>query len=382
MAILGSTGSIGTSALDVIARFPGRFRVVALAAGQRVAELAAQVEQFRPELVAVATGEAAADLRGRLAHLDRPPAIVTGSAGLAAVAAHPDADAVLTAVVGIVGLQPTLAAVQAGKDILLANKETLVAAGELVMAEASRHGAAIIPVDSEHNAIFQCLAGQNRAAVRRLLLTGSGGPFRGRTAAELAGVTREQALRHPRWVMGPKITVDSATMMNKALELIEARWLFDLPLDQIEVVIHPESIVHSLVEFVDGSVIAQLGITDMRLPIQYALAYPERLPGYLPALDLVALGSLTFAAPDPSTFPSLNYGRTAATMGGTMPAVLNAANEVAVGRFLAGGIPFTGIFRILEAVMAAHRVIPGPNLAAILAADAEARRLAAAYPVP
>ncbi|MCG0238002.1 MAG: 1-deoxy-D-xylulose-5-phosphate reductoisomerase [Firmicutes bacterium] len=379
VAILGSTGSIGTQALEVIQRFPDRFRVVALAAGRRVEVLAEQVRRFRPELVAVAGPEEARRLRELLGSGPEPE-ILTGEEGLAAVATAPGAEAVLTAVVGTVGLQPTLAAIQAGKRILLANKETLVAAGELVMREAARHRVPIIPVDSEHSALFQCLQGHPREGVARLILTASGGPFRGWKRADLERATVEMALRHPRWRMGPKVTVDSATLMNKALEMIEARWLFDIPIDRIGVVVHPQSIVHSLVEFQDGSLLAQLGATDMRLPIQYALSYPERLPGPLPSLDLVALGSLTFEAVDEVTFPSLNYARAAVTMGGTMPAVLNAANEVAVRRFLSGAIPLTGIYRIVEGVMAAHTPVPEPDLEAILAADRWARQVAEAFP--
>lgn len=380
VAILGSTGSIGTQALDVIGRFPERFRAVALAAGRRVELLAEQVRRFQPELVSVPGPAEARQLRELLGAGGPSPEILIGEEGLLAVATAPGAAAVLTAVVGTLGLRPTLAAIRAGRRILLANKETLVAAGELVMREAARQQVPILPVDSEHNALFQCLEGHPREGVARLVLTGSGGPFRGRSRAELDGVTVAEALRHPRWQMGPKITIDSASLMNKALEMIEAYWLFGMPMDRIRVVIHPQSIVHSLVEFQDGSVLAQLGVTDMRLPIQYALSYPERLPAPAPPLDLVALGSLTFEPPDEATFPSLNYARTAVTMGGTMAAVLNAANEVAVERFLAGQIPFTGIYRIVEGVMAAHEPASQPDLEQILAADGWARRMAAGFP--
>lgn len=371
IAILGSTGSIGTSALEVIARHRDRYRVVALAAGRRVAELAAQVERFRPELVSVPGPAEAQELQQRLG--PGAPAILHGEDGLRAVATAAGAEAVLTSVVGTLGLRPTIAAIAAGKRILLANKETLVAAGELVMNLARERGVPILPVDSEHNALFQCLQGVNQKGIKRLLLTASGGPFRGRTRAELGAVTPEQALKHPRWVMGPKITIDSATLMNKALEMIEARWLFDVPMAQVDVVVHPQSIVHSLVEYVDGSLLAQLAVTDMKLPIQYALSYPERLAASVPRLDLVALGSLTFEAPDAATFPSLNYARVAGTMGGTMPAVLNAANEVAVSRFLAGTLSFTGIFHAVEMVMGHHTALSHPGLDEILTADAWAR---------
>lgn len=377
ISIIGSTGSIGTQALDVIARFPDRFRVVALAAGSRVDVLSGQVRQFRPDVVSVPGPAEAAGLKRLL--LEYPgggklPEILHGAEGLEAVATHRDAGMLLTSVVGALGLKPTLAAIAHGKQIALANKETLVAAGELVMAAARRHGATIIPVDSEHSALFQCLAGEDRQRVRKLILTASGGPFRG--WKDLSIVTKEMALKHPRWVMGAKITIDSATLMNKALEMIEARWLYNMPMEQIDVVIHPQSIIHSAVQFVDGNMMAQLGRTDMRLPIQYALTYPERVEGFLEPLDLVTVGSLSFEAPDDFTFPSLNYPRNAATMGGTMPAVMNAANEVAVQRFLAGQIPFAGIFGTVAAVMERHDTVKAPNLEAILEADAWARRTA------
>ncbi len=377
IAILGSTGSIGTQALDVVARFPDRFRVVGLAAGRRVAELEDQVRRFRPAVVSVATPGAAADLQQRLR--ERPPEgplpdILYGEAGLEAVATHPDVRMVLTSVVGALGLKPTLKAIAHGKDIALANKETLVAAGELVMGAARQKGVSIVPVDSEHSALFQCLVGEETAKVRKLILTASGGPFRG--YKDLSGVTREQALKHPRWVMGAKITIDSATLMNKALEMIEARWLFDVPVDRIEVLVHPQSIVHSAVEFVDGNIMAQLGPTDMRLPIQYALTYPERIEGFLRPLDLAEVASLTFERPDTLTFPSLNYAREAATIGGTMPAVLNAANEVAVSRFLADEIPFVAIFRIVREVMDRHQPCRACDLETVLDADRWAREVA------
>ncbi|HEY8346303.1 MAG TPA: 1-deoxy-D-xylulose-5-phosphate reductoisomerase [Symbiobacteriaceae bacterium] len=378
IGILGSTGSIGTQALDVISHFPERFRVVSLAAGRRVDLLARQIRQFQPEVVSVADEEAAVRLKRLLAEeppAGRTPEILWGPEGLDAVAIHPDVQLLVTAVVGAMGIRPTLAAIRSGKEIALANKETLVAAGELVMGEARRRGTRILPVDSEHSAIFQCLVGEDRRRVRRILLTASGGPFRGRK--DLSGITPEQALKHPNWVMGAKVTVDSATLMNKALEMIEARWLFDLPIDQVEVLIHPQSIVHSAVEFVDGSIVAQLGPTDMRLPIQYALTYPERVEGFLRPLDLTQVGTLTFEPPDTVTFPSLNFAREAATMGGTMPAVMNAANEVAVQRFLAGEIPFPAIFAVVRAVMERHQPGPATDLETILDADRWAREVAA-----
>jgi 1-deoxy-D-xylulose-5-phosphate reductoisomerase len=377
ISIIGSTGSIGTQTLDVIAHFPERYRVTGLAAGSRIDLLAEQVQRFQPEVVSVPGPEAASGLKRLL--LDGPawgklPEIVHGPEGLETVATHPEAQTVVTSVVGALGLKPTLAAIAQGKDIALANKETLVAAGELVMAEARRQGSMIIPVDSEHSALFQCLAGEERRAIRKLIVTASGGPFRG--WKDLSGVRKEQALKHPRWVMGAKITVDSATLMNKALEMIEARWLFDVPMEAVEVLIHPQSTIHSMVEFVDGNIMAQLGPTDMRLPIQYALTFPERVEGYLPRLDLAEVATLTFERPDTETFPSLNYARQAVTMGGTHPAVMNAANEVAVQRFLADAIPFTGIFRIVREVMERHQTVAAPGLEEILAADAWARRTA------
>jgi len=378
IGIIGSTGSIGTQALDVIRHQPGRFRVVSLAAGRNVQLLARQVREFLPELVSVADAETAAQLKQLLSDAppaERQPEILYGTEGLQAAAVHPGVELLLTSVVGAMGIQPTLAAIRQGRDIALANKETLVAAGELVMSEARRCGVQILPVDSEHSALFQCLVGEDRRRVRRLLLTASGGPFRGRK--DLSGVTKEAALKHPRWNMGAKVTIDSATLMNKALEMIEARWLFDVPMEQIEVLVHPQSIVHSAVEYADGSILAQLGPTDMRLPIQYALTYPERVPSPVAPLDLAQVGTLTFERPDTAVFPSLNYAREAATMGGTMPAVMNAANEVAVQRFLAGEIPFTGIFTVVRTVMDRHQPAPARDVETILEADRWAREAAA-----
>ncbi|MFZ5814124.1 MAG: 1-deoxy-D-xylulose-5-phosphate reductoisomerase [Bacillota bacterium] len=375
ISIIGSTGSIGTQALDVIDHLPERFRVVGLAGGSRIDRLAEQVRRYRPEVVSVPTAEAALGLQRLLREsAGELPEIGWGEEGLLQVATHPTAQLLLTSVVGALGLKPTLAAIAAGKDIALANKETLVAAGHLVMDAARRHGVQIIPVDSEHSALFQCLVGEDPSRVRRLLLTASGGPFRGRK--DLMGVTKAEALKHPRWVMGAKITIDSATLMNKALELIEAHWLFGVPVEAIEVLVHPQSIVHSAVEFVDGNIIAQLGPTDMRLPIQYALCYPERTDSFVERLDLTRVATLTFESPDTETFPSLNYARQAVTMGGTMPAVLNAANEVAVQRFLADQIPFVAIFRIVHEVMSRHQVVGKPDLEAILEADRWAREAA------
>lgn len=373
IAIIGSTGSIGTQALDVIDHLPERFRVVALAAGSQIDVLANQACRYRPSLLSVPSAEAALGLQRLLRErkADYFPEIVWGGQGLEQVATHPESEILLTSVVGALGLKPTLAAIAAGKDIALANKETLVAAGELVMAAAAKHRVKIIPVDSEHSAFFQSLMGEDPARVRRLLLTASGGPFRGRK--DLTQVTKAEALHHPRWKMGAKVTIDSATLMNKGLEMIEAYWLFHVPMEQIEVLVHPQSIVHSAVEYCDGNVIAQLGPTDMRLPIQYALSYPERSPGYLQRLDLTQIGTLSFEAPDTETFPSLNYAREAVRMGGTMPAVMNAANEVAVQRFLADEIPFVGIFEAVHDVMSQHQIVKQPDLNQILEADHWAR---------
>ncbi len=372
LAILGSTGSIGQSALAVVAEHPQEFRVVGLAAGKNVGVLAEQIRAVRPDRVSVQDEAVARDLRESLA--GHPSVeILAGPEGAVSVAAAPEADLVVSAMVGAVGLEPTLAAVEAGKTVALANKETLVAAGPLVMSAVAARGAVLIPVDSEHSAIFQALEGQRREEVRRLVLTASGGPFRSWPKQKLATATPAQALKHPNWDMGAKITIDSATMMNKALEVIEASVLFGLPVSQIEVCIHPQSIIHSLVEFVDGSVLAQLGWPDMRLPIAYALTYPRRLPLNSEPLDLGKVAQLTFERPDFERFPALRLGYQAAETGGTMPAVLNAANEVAVAAFLNGLLPFPGIPRVVEETMAAHTPGPLKNLAQVLAVNNWAR---------
>ncbi len=372
LAILGSTGSIGMNALSVVAEHPGEFRVVGLAAGRNAARLAEQVRQFRPEVVAVETPEAAAELRSRLTR-EAAPEILVGPEGAQAVATLPEVDLVLSAMVGAVGLAPTYAAIRAGKDVALANKETLVAAGSLVMEAVREHGVALIPVDSEHSAIFQALHGHPPEEVRSLWLTASGGPFRTWSREQLAAATPQAALKHPNWAMGAKITIDSATMMNKALEVIEAAVLFDLPPERIRVYIHPQSIIHSLVEFVDGSVLAQLGWPDMRLPIAYALTYPRRLPLNGEPLDLTRVAQLTFEPPDLERFPALALGYEAAAVGGTMPAVLNAANEVAVAAFLAGRLPFLGIPRVVADTMAAHQAEPLASLEQVLSVNDWAR---------
>lgn len=376
LTILGSTGSIGEQTLAVVAAHPARFRVRALAAGKNVAKLAAQVERFRPALVSVGDATAAAELRRVLP--DVSVEIAHGDAGLEAVALA-DADVVVAGLVGAIGLRPTLAALRAGRRVALANKEVLVMAGALVVREAARWGSELLPVDSEHSAIFQALAGQRREDVARIVLTASGGPFRTWSGERIACATREEALRHPNWAMGPKITVDSATLMNKGLEVIEARWLFDLPPAQVGVVVHPESIVHSLVEFIDGSLLAQLGLPDMRAPIALALAWPERLALDVPRLDLAALGRLHFEEPDLARFPCLRLAYEALAGGEAAPAALNAANEVAVAAFLAGEIGFPSIAATCDAVLDAFLARPAAalrDLDDVLAVDDWARRAA------
>jgi len=375
LAILGSTGSIGRSTLSVVAEHPEEFAVVGLAAGENVVVLAQQIQEFRPALVSVKDEAVAARLRELLPR-DSTPRILAGPEGVREVATASGADLVVSAMVGAVGLAPTLAAIEAGVPVALANKETLVAAGPLVMAAAKARGVPLIPVDSEHSAIFQALQGQRREDLKRLWLTASGGPFRSWEASRLEKVTAREALRHPNWNMGPKITIDSATMFNKALEVIEASVLFELPVDKIAVVIHPQSIVHSMVEFVDGSVIAQMGVPDMRLPIAYALTYPRRLPLNGPPLDLCQIARLSFEPPDEARFPALTLGYTAARAGGTMPAVLNAANEVAVAAFLEGRLRFLDIPRVVEAAMAAHQAQPLESLEQVLAVNDWARDFA------
>jgi 1-deoxy-D-xylulose-5-phosphate reductoisomerase len=371
IAILGATGSIGTSALAVAEAHPDRVRVVGLAAGRNVGAMAAAVRRHRPAAVSMSSGDALAELRAAAGGL--PTVIGAGAEGLVAVATHPDVDLVLCASSGTAALEAVLAAIEAGKTIALANKEVLVMAGGLVMDLARARGVAILPVDSEHNAIHQCLRGHDAREVRRLILTASGGPFRGRTRASLADVTPADALRHPTWQMGPKITIDSATLMNKGLEVIEAHWLFGMPAAQIDVVVHPQSIVHSLVEFADGSMLAQLGTTDMRLPIQYAFSYPERWPAPVPFLDLTRAGALEFHTPDRDEFPCLGLAFRALEADRSLPIVLNASNEVAVSSFLAGALPFPAIAEVIAATMDAHRAAPVDTLAAVRAVDSWAR---------
>ncbi|MDH4617228.1 1-deoxy-D-xylulose-5-phosphate reductoisomerase [Brevibacillus sp. AY1] len=378
IALLGSTGSIGTSTLDVVEQHPESFSVVALAAGTNVEVLAEQVKKFRPQLVSVGTEEAAFALRGLLGS-EAKPEIAVGAEGLEQVARHPEANFVMTAVVGSVGVAPTLAAIEEGKTIGLANKETLVSAGPVVMKAAKEKGVQIIPVDSEHSAIFQCLQGERREDVSKVIITASGGSFRHLTRDELANVTLEQALAHPNWNMGAKITIDSATMMNKGFEVIEAHWLFDLPYKQIDTILHYESIIHSMVEFKDSAVMAQLGTPDMRVPIQYALSYPTRMPLQTEPLNLVKLGTLHFAVMDFERYPLLQLAYECGKAGGTYTAVLNAANEVAVDLFLKGSIGFQAIEQIVRKTCDAHKGITNPTLEEIFAADQWARSQARAF---
>ena len=375
VAILGSTGSIGRSALSVVDAHPGRLSVVALAAGENVALLADQIAQYQPARVGVATPAALEELRARVGTRAAPSGWHAGAEGLVAAATTPEADVVLCATSGSMALEAALAAIDAGKTVALANKEVLVMAGALMVDAARKRGVAILPVDSEHNAIHQCLHGRKPQEVKRIILTASGGPFRQLDAAALARVTPEDALRHPTWRMGRKITIDSATLMNKGLEVIEARWLFGLAPGAIGVVIHPQSIVHSMVELIDGSVIAQLSVTDMRLPIQYAFSYPERWAGSLPPLDIDRLGSLEFAPPDRARFPCLDLAYRALEHGGAWPIALNAANELAVEAFLDGRLTFAGIPRTIERALEAADRESGPvtSLSDIRRVDAWAR---------
>ena len=374
IALLGSTGSIGTQALDVVRDNTDRFEIYALVARQNVALLAQQAREFRPEVVVIADEQHYAPLKEALA--DLPMKVWAGTDAIADVVQMAPVDVVLTAMVGYAGLRPTLAALEAGKAVALANKETLVVAGELVTATARRTGAPILPVDSEHSAIFQCLVGQDASAVEKVILTASGGPFRTTPREALADVTPAEALRHPNWSMGAKVTIDSASMMNKGFEMIEARWLFGLPPDRIEVVVHPQSIVHSMVQFADGAVMAQLGTPDMHLPIAYALAYPHRLRSAAPRLDFAQLSTLTFEAPDRERFRNLDYAYEAARRGGNMPCILNAADEVAVAAFLCGKIGFLAMSDLIAETMARTTFIATPTYDDYVLTDAEARRIA------
>lgn len=373
ITILGSTGSIGTQTLEVIAANPDKFKVTALTANQNDKLLEDQIERFKPA-VAVLTDEQAGNRLFK--RYKGNTKIIVGEEGLIEAAIHAECNTVVTALVGFAGLRPTLAAIEARKNIALANKETLVAAGEIVTRTAKKFGVKILPVDSEHSAILQCLE-DNIKSVERLIITASGGPFRGFTLEELKNVTVEDCLKHPNWSMGKKITVDSATLVNKGLEVIEARWLFDLPFEKISVLVHPQSIVHSMVEYIDGSVLAQLGMPDMRVPIQYALTYPERMKASFPKLDLTQYAALSFSHPDTQVFPALAKAYEVGQKGGTLPCVFNAANEIAVYNFLAGNIKFLDIMSVINATIGNHKVISTPTLEEIFTADQWARSYAA-----
>ena len=371
IALLGSTGSVGTQAADIVRRNPGSLRVTALAACRNVSAAEQQVREFLPSLVCMYDEDAARDLRTRTA--DLPVRITAGMDGLLELAADPGNDFFFNSVSGMIGIRPTLAAIAAGKKIALANKETLVAAGHLIMPAAKEAGITILPVDSEHSAIFQCLNGEPRGRIRKILLTCSGGIFRGKKREELLHVTAEEALVNPNWDMGGKVTVDTATLVNKGLEIIEATHLFDVPADRIEVLVHPKSLCHSGVEFTDGAQILQTAVPDMRLPIQYAFFYPDRVPGPVEPLSLADRGPLVFERPDTETFRGIPLARRAAECGGTMPTVFNAADEEAVALFLAGRTGFLEICELIGEAMARHRAVPSPDLDEILAAEAEAR---------
>lgn len=381
LVVLGSTGSVGQNTLEVVRQFPDKFSIIGLAAGKNISLLLKQIEEFRPSFVCVRNSEDARKL-SEILHGNHPE-ILYDDEGYCEIASLPEAHMVVSALVGAAGLIPTVFAIRAGKDIALANKETLVIAGDLVTSEVDKGGVKLLPVDSEHNAIFQAMEGHRRIHVKRILLTASGGPFFGLNIEELSRVTPEQALKHPNWSMGKKITVDSATLMNKGLELIEAHWLFKLPPERIDIYVHPESIVHSMVEYIDGSIIAHLAVPDMKIPIAYALSYPDRLPIRLPALDLFEIGRLTFFPPDEKKFPCLSLAKEACRKKGTLPAVLNAANEIAVEAFLSGRIGFLGIPEVVEYVMNEHERmngnIPASDFDTVLHVDAWARREARNY---
>ncbi len=374
IAILGSTGSIGTQTLEIVRENPD-LEVVGLAAGANIDLFERQVREFQPKLVSLQSEAACRELRTRLA--DMQVAVVCGMDGLIQIAEMEESQVLVTAIVGMIGIRPTIAAIQKGKDIALANKETLVTAGHIIMPLAKERGVSILPVDSEHSAIFQSLQGENRERVSRLLITASGGPFRGKTREQLETVRLEDALHHPNWSMGNKITIDSATLVNKGLEVMEAKWLFGVDLDQIQVVVHPQSIIHSMVEYVDGGIMAQLGMPDMKLPIQYALFYPDRRPMKGERVDFYALGSITFERPDMETFTGLKLAMRAAGEGGSVPTVFNAANEKAVSLFLNKKIRFLQIAEIIEMCMDAHKRIEAPNVGEILASEQETYELIA-----
>lgn len=374
VVLLGSTGSIGTSTVKVVEDLPERFRLLGLAAGNNLELLLEQARKHRPQAVSITNPDKAQEL-GKL--LGGPVEVHSGAEGLLRLATLPEAEIVLIAIVGTAGLQPALAAIRAGKDIAVASKEILVMAGEIVMREARKYGVRVLAVDSEHSAIFQCLDDKPASSVRRLWLTASGGPFRTTPKSEFPGITVERALKHPSWVMGQKITIDSATLFNKGLEMIEARWLFDIEMARVSVVVHPQSVVHSMVEFVDGSMLAQLSTPDMCLPIQYALTYPERVASERVQTNLAKLGNLSFEEPDPDRFPALALARRAGDEGGTLPAVLNAANEVAVDAFVKRRINFPQISEVVAQTLAHHQVVRHPELEQVLKADTWARQEAA-----
>lgn len=372
IVLLGSTGSIGRSALAVVAKFPERFRIVGLTAGKNITLLQKQIEQFRPRVVAVSDEEAYRKLKTSLTGI-KATEVLCGIDGIVQVGGMRDADIVLSAIVGAAGLLPTLAAIRTGKTVALANKETLVMAGAIALSEAKRYGTTLLPVDSEHSAIFQCIRGYERSTIDKIILTASGGPFIGKSHEDLERVSPEDALRHPNWSMGKKITIDSATLMNKGLEVIEARYLFDMPAERIDVLIHPQSIIHSIVEFVDRTYIAQLSKPDMKGPIAYALSFPERLEKVMEPLPWEKLNGLTFRKPDHKAFPCLSLAYAAIKEGGTLPAVLNASNEIAVAAFLDGLIGFNKIPAIIKRIMHAHTLQPADDVATVLEADRWAR---------
>ncbi|MDI6800782.1 MAG: 1-deoxy-D-xylulose-5-phosphate reductoisomerase [Thermodesulfovibrionales bacterium] len=378
IVILGSTGSIGRNALEVISKFQERFRVVGLAAGKNISLLAEQIKKFQPKVVAVSDEKAYRDLKSEIQNtkykIQNLPEMLSGTDGICAVASMLQADIILSSIVGSAGLLPTIAAIRAGKTIALANKETLVTAGEMVMSMAEKHNAHILPVDSEHSALFQCLEKQTKDNIKKLILTASGGPFINMTAEDLNNVSPREALNHPNWSMGRKITIDSATLMNKGLEVIEAYHLFNMPVEKIDVLIHPQSIIHSIVEFKDGSYLAQLSMPDMKAPIAYALSYPERLANVIEPINWEEISGLTFKKPDTKTFPCLSFAYDAIEAGGTMPAVLNASNEIAVAAFLGGVIGFSDIPVIIKKVMDVHKLQPADDINTILEADGWARR--------
>lgn len=370
IVILGASGSIGVQTIDVVTRYPELFKVVGLAVHGNIDVLESQIQAVKPEVVVVADERRAGELKQKnIAGVE----VLSGVSALEGLASHSEADLVVNALVGSIGLKSTLAALKAGKTLALANKESMVAGGAIVRDAQRESGAEILPVDSEHNALFQCMVGESMHEIKKLIITASGGPFRGRKFEELESVTVEEALAHPRWTMGPKITIDSATLMNKGLEVIEARWLFDIPYEKIEVVVHPQSIIHSMVEYEDGSIKAHLGQTDMRIPIQYTLSYPKRLPSPLPSLNFAEVGKLTFEEPDLENFPCLAYAFEAIKLGKTYPAALNAANEEAVAAFLSRKIKFTAIPHIIRTVMDAHEAQNEGDLGILLEAEQKAR---------